>query len=211
MTGTTQLLARVTAGLHARGLITASGGNVSARDPGSPGQIWITPAGKFKGDLQPGYMACIGLDGEPRAADGQKPSTEWRVHCAIYRRRPDVQAVVHSHAPQATRLALSGTRFLPISLEAALLGEIPVVPFLMPGTEALAQAVASALETGAAVLMQNHGLIVAAESLEHATALTETIEATAGALLACRALGVEPPVLSDDEIREARARGISGD
>ena len=58
--------------------------------------------------------------------------------------------------------------------------------------------------------MQNHGLVVAAESLEHAAALTETIEVTAGTLLACRMLDITPPVLSADEIREARARGSYG-
>ena len=210
MSETARLLARVTAGLYARGLITASGGNVSARAPDSPGEIWITPAGTFKGELQPKHMACIGLDGEPGAADEPRPSTEWRVHCAIYRRRPEVRSVVHSHAPQSTRLALTGTRFLPISLEAALIGELQVVPFLMPGTEALAEAVASALGGGAAILMQNHGLVVAADSLEHAAALTETIEATAGTLLACRMLGITPPVLSEGEIREARVRGSYG-
>jgi ribulose-5-phosphate 4-epimerase/fuculose-1-phosphate aldolase len=204
---TTRLLSRVTAGLYTRGLITASGGNVSLRDPGSPGRIWITPAGKFKGDLQPESMTRIRLDGVPCSADGPEPSTEWRVHCAIYRQRSDVRAVVHSHAPQATRLALTGTRFLPISLEAAWIGEIPVVPFLMPGTDELAEAVAATLGAGVAILMQNHGLVVAAESLEHAAALTETIEATADALLACRMLGITPPVLSDDEIREVRAGG----
>ncbi len=207
MSETTRLLVHVTAMLYARGLMTASGGNVSARDLGSPDQIWITPAGTFKGDLRPEHMACIGLDGDACNADGPSPSTEWRVHCAIYRRRTDVRAVVHSHAPQATRMALTGTPYLPISLEAVRVGELPVVPFLMPGSEALAEAVASALGAGVAVLMQNHGLVVAAESLEHAAAISETIEVTAGTLLSCRMLGITPPVLSDDAIREARGRG----
>ncbi len=204
MSETARLLARVTAGLYARGLITATGGNVSARDLGSPDQIWITPAGRSKGGLQPEHMACIGLDGEACNMDEPSPSTEWRVHCAIYRTRTDVRAIVHSHAPQATRMALTGTPFLPISLEARLVGELPVVPFLMPGSEALAEAVAPALGAGVAILMQNHGLVVAAESLEHAAAISETIEATAGTLLSCRMLGITPPALSDEEIREAR-------
>jgi L-fuculose-phosphate aldolase len=203
---TARLLARVTAGLYARGLVTASGGNLSARDPGSPGQIWITPAGRFKGDLQPEHMACIGLDGAPRTADEPRPSTESRVHCAIYRTRPDVWAVVHT-TRQATRLALPAA-FLPISPEAALIGELPVPssclePRLWGGGRFRPR-------IGTAILMQNHGLVVAADSLEHAAALTETIEATAGTLLACRMLGVTPPVLSEDEIREARARGSYG-
>lgn len=210
MTGAARLLARVTGELYARGLITASGGNVSARDPDSPDLVWITPAGEFKGDLRPESMACIDLDGEPTSKEGSRPSTEWRVHCAIYRARPDVRAVAHSHPPQATRMALTGTRFLPISVEAAVLGEIPVVPFLQAGTAALAEAVASALGAGAAVLMQNHGLVVAAGSLQHAAALTETIEATAGTLVACRMMGIEPPTLSADAIREARSRGTHG-
>ena len=208
---TARLLARVTAGLYARGLVTASGGNLDARG------TRIRPA--RSGSRRPaGSRATCSRNTWPASAwttsraprDEPRPSTEWRVHRAIYRSRPDVWAVVHTHAPQATRLALTGTRFLPISLEAALIGPLPVVPFLMPGTEALAEAVASALGAGAAVLMQNHGLVVAAESLEHAAALTETIEATAGTLLACRMLGITPPVLSEDEIREARAKGSYG-
>jgi ribulose-5-phosphate 4-epimerase/fuculose-1-phosphate aldolase len=203
-------LGRVTTELYARGLVTASGGNLSTRDPHAPNCIWITPAGEFKGGLRPASMIGIDLDGKPLMKASAKPSSDYRFHCAIYRRRPDVCAIVHTHAPQATRMALTGTRFLPISLEAALLGEIPVVPFIQPGTAALAEAVAAAIGTGPAILMQNHGLVVGAEDLQRAASLTETIEATAETLLTCRMMGVEPRVLTAEEIQQARARGSHG-
>lgn len=203
-------LARVTRELYGRGLVTASGGNLSARGGDSPDRVWITPAGEFKGGLQPASMIGIDLDGEPLTKSGARPSSDFRLHCSIYRRRSDVRAIIHTHAPQATRLALTGTRFLPISVEAAVLGEIPVVPFLQPGTAALADAVAEGIGEGSAVLMQNHRLVVVAETLQRAMALTEVVETTAATLLACRTMAVAPAVLTAEEIREARAKGSRG-
>jgi ribulose-5-phosphate 4-epimerase/fuculose-1-phosphate aldolase len=127
------------------------------------------------------------------------------LHCAVYRSNPNVGAVIHSHAAKATTLALAGLPFLPISTEAAFIGEIPRVPFIMPGTVELAEAVGAAIKNAPAVIMQNHGLIVSGPSLRHTVDMTLIIEQTADKLIVCHALGKIPPVLPDDIVTMLRS------
>ncbi len=178
-------------------LITATGGNVSARTSDDPQHAFITPSGMFKGALSPELMVRIDHRGKPAYGGQRAPSSEWLIHAAILRARPDIAAVVHCHAPKATTLVNCGLPFLPISTEAAFLAKIGRIPFIMPGTEALASALVAALADGWAVLMQNHGLIVAARSLRRAADITQIVERSAEIILGCYAVGKEPPVLPE--------------
>ena len=187
-------------------LITATGGNVSARMPERAENAWITPSGLFKGDLSPDIMVGIDEQGRALVPGPRPPSSEALIHAAILKARPDIQAVVHCHAPKSTILVNADLPLLPISTESAFVSRTGRIPFIVPGTAALASAIVSALGAGWAVLMQNHGLIVAARSLRRASDITQIIERTAEVILGCYAVGREPPVLPAELVAELSAK-----
>ncbi len=193
--------------LYESQVITATGGNISVRIPGTDGELWITPSRLFKGDLKPEVMVRINLRGENPDSGSRSPSSEWCMHTRILELKPEANAVIHAHAPNATILANTGLPFLPISTEAAFFGNIARIPFRMPGTPELADAVAEAMGDDWAVLMINHGIIVAGRSLRRAADMVEIIERSAEIILGCIAVGVQPPVLPADAAAHFRKLG----
>jgi sugar (pentulose or hexulose) kinase/phosphoglycerate dehydrogenase-like enzyme/ribulose-5-phosphate 4-epimerase/fuculose-1-phosphate aldolase len=187
-------------------VVTGTGGNVSTRVPGAE-EIWITPSRLFKGDLSPEVMVRTDLGGRPLDPGSRSPSSEWDMHCEIYRRRPEVKAVIHAHAPHATILANAGLPFPPISTEAAFFDDLPRVPFIMPGTPDLAVAVADAVGNGWAALLINHGLLVCGRSLRSAADMVEIIERSSELILGCHSVGKQPPVLPPEIVKTLRAMG----
>jgi ribulose-5-phosphate 4-epimerase/fuculose-1-phosphate aldolase len=182
-------------------LITATGGNVSARIPEASDQAWITPSQLFKGALSPEILVRIGMDGRALDPESRVPSSEALMHTAVFRAKPEAQAVIHCHATHATILVNAGLPFLPVSAEAAFFQNMGRIPFAMPGTRELADAVVEALGDGWAVLLQNHGLLVAGRSLRRAANMAEIIERASQVILGCYAVGKEPTVLPEETVK----------
>lgn len=199
--GETQLrsaIIAVTQALDAAGMVPNKSGNVSCR---SAGGFVITPAGTPYRDLSPADLVELPVQGTPPAS-GPRPSSEWRMHAAIYARRPDARAVVHTHSPRATALACAGRGIPPFHYMIALAGgDIRCMPYATFGSPELADSAVRGLEGRRATLLANHGVITCGCSLREAHAVAVEVENLAGEYLAQLAAGLEPLLLDDAELR----------
>ena len=189
--------------LYDRGLVAGPDGNVSVRR--DDGTVLVTPTGLSKVDVTPDDLVVVSLEG--RVREGRRaPSSELRMHLRIYQRRPDVHAIVHAHPPVATGFAVAGEAFVaPVLPEVILqLGEVPLVPYATPGSDALADAFEPFLADHDGFLMANHGATTIAPSLATAHQRMESLEHAARILLAARALG-RVNELSAADVRSLRA------
>lgn len=168
--------------IYDRVLTTTSGGNISIIDEDE--NIWITPAGVDKGLLKPSDIVCVRNDGTVVGA--HKPSSEYPFHRAIYRKRPDIKAVIHAHPPGI--VAFSIVRKVPdtcvLPQVRALCGAIGYAPYAMPGTEALGENIADEFGNGVSVvIMENHGTVTGGTDISDAYQKFELMEVTAKSIL----------------------------
>ncbi len=159
--------------LYERRITVSAGGNMSVRI--SEDEILITPSGTNKGLLRPEDMVKLSLEG--KALSAGRPSMESGLHLALYRMNPDTNAVIHCHPLHCTALAVSGRRIRPNMTPegAALLGDVPTVPYFTPGSRELVEAVAREGRANA-MIMERHGALTQGRTLEEAYNRMEELE-----------------------------------
>ncbi len=194
-------IARLAKSMFDRGLTFGSSGNISVRlDDG-----WLmTPTGSTMGNLDP--AAISKLDDQGNHVSGDAPTKESFLHLAMYEERPATGAVVHLHATHSVAVSclddIDPTNVLPpiTAYYVMKIGTLPLVPYFPPGDLDLARAVREMASDHHAVLLANHGPVVAGKSLEDAVYATEELEETAKLFLLLK--DRKTRFLTPDQVRD---------
>lgn len=192
--------------LFNRGLTHGSTGNISVAL--SDGGWLMTPTGSSLGTLDPARLSK--LDASGRLIDGDKPTKEAFLHTTMYGARPGSGAVVHLHSTHSVAVSciegIDHSNCLPpiTAYYAMRIGRLPLVPYYPPGDESLAEAVGALASKHHAMLLANHGPVVAGNSLSAAQDAIEELEETAKLFLLLR--GERVRALSDEQVAELERR-----
>lgn len=147
-------------------LFAGTSGNLSMYDP-ETGIMTITPSSIAYEILETEDMVLMTLEGE--IIEGKnRPSSEWRMHASVYKHRPEIRAVIHTHSPYATSFAVNGENIPIILIEMIpfIGGEVPVAQFALPGTEEMGLEALKVMQESQACLLANHGVLAIGENME---------------------------------------------
>lgn len=192
--------------IYRGGMTTTSGGNLSIMDDN--GDMWITPSGIDKGSLKPSDIMCVKADGT--VIGPHKPSSEYPFHRALYRMRPKMRSVIHAHPAGLVTFSIvhqiPNTSILP--QVHAVCGPIGFAPYDVPGSEALGEKIAEEFRKHPeykAVIMENHGVVLAGEDIADAYQRFETLELCARTIINAKTLG-DPIYLTDEQLNFHESR-----
>ena len=181
-------------------MTTTSGGNLSIMDEN--GDMWITPAAIDKGSLTPADIMCVKADGT--IVGPHRPSSEYPFHKAIYKMNPHVHSVIHAHPPGLVTFSMvhqvPDTSIIPQAR--ATCGPVGFAEYALPGSELLGKKIVAEFKKNPdykAVIMENHGVVVAGDDIADAYQRFETLELCARTILNAKTLG-EPKYLSEEQI-----------
>ncbi len=149
-------------------LFAGTSGNLSLYDREREIMV-ITPTSVAYEDIAPEDMVAMKLDGT--VLDGKyRPSSEWRMHAAVYKEKPETGAVIHTHSPYATAFAVNHSNIPVILIEMVLFfgGDIPLARFAIPGTWEVGEEAVKVLKERTACLLANHGVLTIGEDLKQA-------------------------------------------
>lgn len=184
--------------IFAKGLVEAGEGNISVRNV-KKDEFFITPSFNQYDSLKVEDIVHMSLDGTTIKAK-KLPSTEVKLHIAIYESRPKVQSVIHTHSIYATILSIV-RKNIPIIMEEQVVflgGSIDVAPFGKAHTDEIGETALQALDIKNAALLANHGVIVCGKSIGHAVKFAELVEKLAKMYWGALQIG-EPIVLSKEQ------------
>ena len=190
-------LVRLHAELPRHDLVVWTGGNVSARDPES-GLVVIKPSGVRYEDLTADTLVVLDLDG--RIVEGtHRPSSDTASHLYIYRHRPDVNGVVHTHSRYATAWAAAGRSIPCVTTGQAdeFGGDIPCAGLALIGDDGIGRLVVEHLGRSPAVLLKNHGVFTVGPTAEDAVKAAVMTEDVAATTFLALQLGDPDPIPAD--------------
>lgn len=198
-----ETICRMARSIFERGLTGGASGNISARL--SDGRLLVTPTGSSFGDLDPSRLSLIDETG--RLVGGDAPTKEMPLHSAFYDTRgAKAGAIVHLHSCHSVALSMlpetDPDNVLPPLTPYSImrLGKVKLLPYFRPGDAAIGDAIRGLAGKRSAVLLANHGPVVAAKDLEAAVYAMEELEETARLALLTR--GMKPKMLTPEQVRD---------
>ena len=197
-----ELICELAKSLFDRGFTVGSTGNISART--ADGGLLVTPTNASFGRLDPAKLSYFNAEGQ--FVSGDKPTKEMPLHMAFYDTRSTAGAVIHLHSCHAVALSLQEDidedNFLPplTPYSVMKLGRVKLLPYFMPGDKAMGDAVRGLAGKRSAVMLANHGPVVAGRDVEAACYAIEELEETAKLALMMR--GMKSKMLSSDAVQQ---------
>jgi ribulose-5-phosphate 4-epimerase/fuculose-1-phosphate aldolase len=194
--------------MAAERLVQFTAGNVSCRVPDEPNLVAVTPGSLPYDEMGPDDVCIVTVDGELVEGD-RTPTSELPLHTAIYLRRPDVHAVIHTHSPSASVLAVMNLRLPAIlaPLVSAAGGDIETAPYARGATIEMVDRTAAALRDRSSCFLRQHGVLSIGPGLEDAYNAAAVVEHAASVFLAARAIGPVPE-LPPEEIARIRQKWL---
>ena len=193
--------------LLAEHLVSYTAGNISTRIGDEPGLVAVTPGSTAYDTLRVEDIVIVDVDGT--IVEGRlRPTAELPLHTLVYRDRPDVGGIVHTHSPAAMAMAAMGMDLPPIlhGIVAACGGGIIAAPYARGATDEMATLTAEPLRHRSACLLRNHGVLAIGPNVEHAYNAACVVEGVADAYLRALPFGPVPEVPADDVERIRKAQ-----
>jgi len=181
-------------------LVKMTSGNVSGRDP-ETNLVVIKPSGVAYEKLSPENMVIVDLDGNIIEGD-LTPSIDTETHLVVYRARPDVFGMVHTHSAYATSFAVLGQPIPPVTTTCGLVGGgVPLGGFACFGGQAIGEEIVRVIGNSFAVIMQSHGVFTIGHNASHATRVAVEVEDMAKIAHIAMLRG-NPIILTEEQIAE---------